>query len=184
MNATEQKIYLTPDAFSDLVITCDGKTLIGLDFMKANEPLPGPVKTPEVFRETERWLDLYFAGHDPGFLPEFRIDGMSEFRKSVMDILLKIPYGITRTYGEIAGEIAQIRGKRVSAQAVGGAVGRNPISIMIPCHRVIGADGSLTGYGGGIRNKIALLELEGIPVNEAESGVEEMREAYADEDLQ
>lgn len=167
MNAMERKIYPTPAPFSDLIMTCDGKTLIGLDFMKTDDPVREPAGNPEVFRETERWLDLYFSGRDPGFMPEFRLDGMTEFRQSVMEILLKIPYGRTRTYGEIAREIELNRGKRVSAQAVGGAVGRNPISILIPCHRVIGADGSLTGYGGGIGNKIALLGLEGIPVKEA-----------------
>lgn len=113
-----------------------------------------------VFRETVRWLDLYFDGKQPDFLPEMRLEG-TEFRREVWEILLKIPYGKTMTYGEIGAEIARKRGiAKMSAQAVGGAVGHNPISILIPCHRVLGADGSLTGYAGGVKRKFCLLALE------------------------
>ena len=107
-----------------------------------------------------RWLDTYFAGREPAFMPPLHPIG-SSFQRSVWEILLQIPYGRTTTYGEIARQLAEKRGlPRASAQAVGGAVGRNPISILIPCHRVVGANGSLTGYAGGIDRKITLLEWE------------------------
>ena len=115
-----------------------------------------------VFDQTKRWLDLYFSGREPGFTPALNPAG-SAFRRAVWEILLKIPYGKTTTYGQIAREIAAARGlAKMSAQAVGGAVGHNEISIIIPCHRVIGAHGNLTGYAGGIDRKIKLLKLEGI----------------------
>ena len=106
------------------------------------------------------WLDLYFSGQKPDFLPPLYSEGTA-FQKSVWEILLQIPYGKTISYGEIAHQLAEKRGiPRMSAQAVGGAIGRNPIAIIIPCHRVEGADGSLTGYAGGIDKKVKLLELE------------------------
>ena len=107
-----------------------------------------------------RWLDIYFTGREPDFMPPLHPVG-SAFRQSVWEILLQIPYGQTTTYGEIARQLAERQGGvRVSAQAVGGAVGHNEISIIIPCHRVVGTGGSLTGYAGGIDKKIKLLELE------------------------
>ncbi len=110
--------------------------------------------------EAKRWLDIYFAGKEPDFLPPLHPAG-SAFRQSVLEILLKIPYGQTITYGDIARQLAARRGlANMSAQAVGGAVGHNEISVIIPCHRVVGANGSLTGYAGGIDKKIKLLELE------------------------
>ncbi len=113
-----------------------------------------------VFEQADRWLDLYFGGSEPDFLPPLSIK-TTEFRKAVWEILLTIPYGETRTYKEIAQIVAGQKGlSQMSAQAVGGAVGHNPISLMIPCHRVIGSDGSLTGYAGGIEKKIWLLEME------------------------
>ena len=119
-------------------------------------------KNLAVFDQTKRWLDLYFSGREPGFTPALNPAG-SAFRRAVWEILLKIPYGKTTTYGQIAREIAAARGlAKMSAQAVGGAVGHNEISIIIPCHRVIGAHGNLTGYAGGIDRKIKLLQLEGV----------------------
>ena len=119
-------------------------------------------KNMAVFDQTRRWLDLYFSGREPGFTPALNPSG-SAFRRAVWEILLKIPYGKTTTYGQIAREIAAARGlAKMSAQAVGGAVGHNEISIIIPCHRVIGAHGNLTGYAGGIDRKIKLLQLEGV----------------------
>lgn len=113
-------------------------------------------------QETVRWLDIYFAGHEPNFLPPLAPQG-SLFRKAVWDILLSIPYGKVMTYGEIARLLADVSGqKQMSAQAVGGAVGANPIGIIIPCHRVIGANGNLTGYAGGLTAKVNLLKLEGV----------------------
>ena len=110
--------------------------------------------------EVKRWLDIYFAGKEPDFLPPLHPIG-SAFRQSVWEILLQIPYGKTTTYGEIARQLAEKRKlPRMSAQAIGGAVGHNEISIIIPCHRVVGTNGSLTGYAGGIDKKMKLLKLE------------------------
>lgn len=110
--------------------------------------------------ETTQWLDVYFAGKEPDFTPLLHLVG-SDFRQAVWNILLSIPYGRTMTYGQIAKQLAKNTGiDKMSAQAVGGAVGHNPISIIVPCHRVVGASGSLTGYAGGLDKKIALLELE------------------------
>ena len=111
-------------------------------------------------REILAVLALHFSGTEPDFLPPIHLKG-SPFRLAVWEILQKIPYGKTLTYGEIAKEIARLKGlPRMSAQAVGGAVGHNPISIVIPCHRVVGTDGSLTGYAGGVDRKAKLLALE------------------------
>ncbi len=118
----------------------------GVDYQEKETP---------VLTETVRWLDVYFSGKDPGFLPPLHPQG-SPFRQTVWDILLTIPRGQTMTYGEIARRLGVH-----SAQAVGGAVGHNPISILIPCHRVVGSDGSLTGYAGGLDRKTRLLQLEG-----------------------
>jgi len=113
-----------------------------------------------ILAEARRWLDVYFGGQEPDFLPPLHPIG-SAFRQSVWEILLRIPYGQTMTYGEIARQLAEKKGlSQMSAQAVGGAVGHNEISIIIPCHRVIGTNGSLTGYAGGIDRKRRLLELE------------------------
>ena len=113
------------------------------------------------FSEARRWLDIYFSGREPDFMPPLHLLG-TPFQKEVWEILRTIPYGETTTYGEIAEKIAQKRGlPHMSAQAVGSAVGHNDLSLLIPCHRVIGASGSLTGYAGGIDKKIYLLKLEG-----------------------
>ena len=118
-----------------------------------------PKETP-VLAEAKKWLDLYFSGKEPNFIPPLHPAG-SPFRQAVWKLLLEIPYGQTTTYGEIAGRLAAMQNtSSMSAQAVGGAVGHNEISIIIPCHRVVGTNGSLTGYAGGIDRKIALLKLE------------------------
>ena len=126
--------------------------------------LSGPgteIMTP-VFEMTERWIGIYFSGKEPDFTPPLAPAG-TPFRRAVLDVLLTIPYGKTMTYGQIASVIAEQRGlKTMSAQAVGNAVGHNPISIIIPCHRVIGADGGLTGYAGGLERKRRLLAMEKI----------------------
>lgn len=115
-----------------------------------------------LFGTAKRWLDIYFGGKEPDFMPPLHLTG-SDFQLAVWELLRKIPHGETTTYGEIAGILAKQKGlAHMSAQAVGGAVGRNPISVMIPCHRVIAADGSLTGYAGGIERKSDLLALEGV----------------------
>ena len=114
----------------------------------------------QVLAEAKKWLDLYFSGEKPDFTPPLHPAG-SPFRQAVWKILLEIPYGQTTTYGEIAKQLAAMQNtSSMSAQAVGGAVGHNEVSIIIPCHRVVGTNGSLTGYAGGMDKKIALLELE------------------------
>lgn len=118
-------------------------------------------KSDETLDKAKQWLDCYFTGEEPDFNVPLYYNS-SPFRMEVWDVLKSIPFGQTMTYKEIADIIASSRGvDKMSAQAIGGAVGRNPISIMIPCHRVIGSDGSLTGYAGGINKKLKLLELEG-----------------------
>lgn len=119
-------------------------------------------KNLPVFEQAKHWLDLYFRGEIPDFTPPLSFNG-SPFRLAVWEILMRIPYGQVMTYGQIAAIMAENQGqKTMSAQAVGGAVGHNPISIIVPCHRVVGSNGSLTGYAGGIEKKIGLLTLEKI----------------------
>ena len=116
-------------------------------------------ETP-VLTKAKKWLDIYFSGDEPDFMPPLHPSG-SPFRQEVWKILSEIPYGQTATYGRIAQQLAKDLGlSRMSAQAVGGAVGHNEISIIIPCHRVVGTGGSLTGYAGGMDKKVKLLELE------------------------
>lgn len=122
-------------------------------------------KDLSIFHETKKWLDIYFNGKNPGPIPDISFDspGATPFRLSVWKLLLKIPYGKTTTYGDLASKIAgQRKIPRMSAQAIGGAVGSNPISIIVPCHRVIGTSGELVGYAGGLDRKKYLLELEGV----------------------
>lgn len=143
----------------------DGESLTGLwfdgqKFFRDTLYETAAKKQLPVFEDTCRWLDIYFSGRNPGFMPSLKLSG-TPFRMSVWRILLSIPYGHTLTYGDIARQIAAERGvNTMSAQAVGGGVGHNPISIIVPCHRVIGTDGSLTGYAGGMDRKIWLLRHE------------------------
>ena len=161
LQATFRWQYRTPKGFSDIVMTSDGEALTGLCFVGSRD-VDGTVRDLPVFRQTRRWLDIYFSGRQPDFTPTYAIRDLTSFRRDVVEEMLKIPFGMTATYGDIARTIAKRHGfARMSAQAVGGAVGWNPICLIIPCHRVIGADGNLTGYGGGMANKIALLALEG-----------------------
>lgn len=128
------------------------------------DPAHGEKALP-VFEQTKDWLDIYFSGREVNFTPTLHMMG-SDFQISVWEILRDIPYGKTMTYGEIARRIAKQKGlPRMSAQAVGGAVGHNKISLIIPCHRVIGSNGSLTGYAGGIDKKKKLLSLEQADIN-------------------
>ena len=159
-------VYHYASPLGGITLNSDGQALTGLMFdgekyFKETIDTNGAEQELAAFAETVRWLDTYFSGNDPGFLPPINLH-TTPFRREVCEIMLTIPYGETMTYGEIAAIIAQRRGvARMSAQAVGGAVGHNPISLIIPCHRVIGTNGSLTGYGGGIDKKIKLLKLEG-----------------------
>ena len=154
-----------------ITISSDGSALTGLWFDGQKyfaSTLSADYKTKDlpVFTEAKRWLDIYFSGREPDFTPPLSLNG-SAFRMAVWQILQSIPYGQTITYGHIARQLAAQQGKtKMSAQAVGGAVGHNPISIIVPCHRVVGVGGSLTGYAGGIDKKVQLLELEGIDTTE------------------
>lgn len=156
--------YKTPVGFDDMLLGSDGAFLTALCFEHSRDVRKiehGEPKDLAIFEQTVRWLDIYFSGKQPDFTPAYKIDA-TPFRQAVIERMLRIPYGQTVTYGSIAAELAAERNlARMSAQAVGGAVGFNPICLIVPCHRVVGASGSLTGYGGGIRNKIALLKLEG-----------------------
>ena len=150
-----------------ITISSDGIALTGLWFDGQKyfaSTLGADYKEKDlpVFAEAKRWLDIYFSGREPSFTPPLSLNG-SAFRMAVWQILQSIPYGQTITYGDIAKQLAAQQGKaKMSAQAVGGAVGHNPISIIVPCHRVVGAGSSLTGYAGGIDKKVQLLELESI----------------------
>lgn len=166
----DEKILLYPysSPLGKMTMASDGKALTGLWFDGQKYFGAGfwedkrnyEQKELPVFEETIRWLDLYFRGKEPDFLPELSLRG-TEFRKEIWKFLLEIPYGKTTTYGELAEKIAKKKGLlAMSAQAVGGAVGHNPVSILVPCHRVVGSDGSLTGYAGGMEKKLALLTLE------------------------
>ncbi len=158
MNST---IYQSP--LGTICLTADGEGLTGLWFETKKDPAASSgleEKDLPVFDETKRWLDIYFSGRDPGFFPPLHLTGTA-FQLEIWDLLREIPYGETVSYGELAARIAARRGmERMSAQAIGGAVGRNPVSIIVPCHRVIGSDGRLVGYGGGIEKKAALLKME------------------------
>ena len=158
-----------------LTAASDGENLTGLWFdgqkyFAAGLDPEHVEKNLPVFEETGRWLGLYFKGEIPDCVPPLRLKGTA-FQKAVWEILLTIPYGETMTYGEIARKIASAQGlARMSAQAVGGAVGHNPVSLIVPCHRVVGADGSLTGYAGGVERKRRLLMIEKRGAKEVEAG--------------
>ena len=179
-----EKIYHYRSPLGGITIATDGEALIGLWFdgqehfgstlsegsgaaaADAAEVVAGAdleTARPAVIDETVEWLDQYFSGKRPDHTPKIRLIG-TDFRKRVWEKLLTVPYGQMTTYGELAADLADAgtgsAAKGASARAVGGAVARNPISIIVPCHRVLGAGGSLTGYAGGIEKKAALLELE------------------------
>ena len=155
--------YKSP--LGDILLAADEIGLTGLWFEGQKyfaNTLPDESTAQEtpILAEAKSWLDVYFSGKEPEFTPPLHPAG-SAFRQAVWKILLQIPYGQTITYGEIARKIAEMQNiSRMSAQAVGGAVGHNEVSIIIPCHRVVGTNGSLTGYAGGIEKKVALLKLE------------------------
>lgn len=148
-----------------MLLAADGIGLTGLWFdgqkyFARGLPAERTARETPALTQAKRWLDCYFGGREPDFLPPLHPVG-SAFRQAVWELLLQIPYGKTVTYGELARRLAEMRGSAgMSAQAVGGAVGHNAISVIIPCHRVVGTDGSLTGYAGGIDRKVRLLELE------------------------
>ena len=148
-----------------ITVASDGEAIIGLWFdgqKYFGSTLSGEYgeKALPVFDEADRWLDLYFGGNAPDFTPRLRMRA-SAFRRAVWEILLTIPFGQTMMYSQIAERVADEMGiPRMSAQAVGGAVGHNAVSLIIPCHRIVGAGGSLTGYAGGLEKKAFLLQME------------------------
>lgn len=157
--------YKTPLGFDDIMLNSDGKYLTGLWFINTDDTKKHDENCLEknlpIFKETCSWLDVYFSGKVPNFTPKYKIDNLTQFKKEVIDIMNSVSYGSTITYSDIANVIAKKRGiTKMSAQAVGKAVGKNPICIIIPCHRVVGKNGSLTGYSGGLKNKAALLACE------------------------
>ena len=151
-----------------LWLTAEGGALTGCWFAGGRFPPDLPPQPPRqtddpVLAAAQRWLKVYFSGRDPGPTPPLAPAG-PPFQREVWQLLAAIPWGEAAGYGQLAADLAAARGiPKMSARAVGGAVGRNPISIFLPCHRVLGAGGRLTGYGGGLENKIFLLKLEGIP---------------------
>lgn len=166
-----QTTYMSP--MGKITLVSDGKELIGL-WLENQKYFLGTIKEVitekhdlEVFDKTITWLEQYFAKEKP-VISELPLKPQgSDFRKQVWKILCDIPYGEVITYGDIAKKVAkQMNKKTMSSQAVGGAVGHNPISIIIPCHRVVGTNGSLTGYAGGIDKKITLLKLEGVDLRD------------------
>ncbi len=150
------KLLLAADDVGLTGLWLEGEKYYALGLDEEHEAREVPV-----FDQARQWLDVYFTGREPDFMPPIHMLG-TPFQKEVWELLRKIPYGQTTTYGALAGQIAKQRGlERMSAQAVGSAVGHNELSIIVPCHRVVGGNGSLTGYAGGIGKKIALLKLEG-----------------------
>lgn len=151
--------------FGDITAVTNGEQLVEMLLPGQSSQMEEVItevskKNIDVLKITQEWLDIYFTGKEPDFMPKIKPEGTA-FREAVWGILLKIPYGEVTTYGWIAEEIARERGiEKMSAQAIGGAVSHNPISIIVPCHRVIGKGGNLTGYGGGLGLKIKLLKFE------------------------
>ena len=148
----------------EILLVSDGEALCGLYF-EGQKYYPALVEAKEepslpVFRSARAWLERYFAGEAPEEKVPLRAAG-TDFQRAVWALLSEIPYGATVTYGELADTLSAQRGRPCSARAVGAAVGRNPISVIVPCHRVLGAGGALTGYAGGLARKSALLRLEG-----------------------
>lgn len=154
----------------EITLRSDGDALTGLWFADdkhygAKDIAGAALADLDVFMQAEAWLAEYFAGREPKVSVPLKLQG-SEFQMQVWRLLQDIPYGRLVTYGDIAKKIAAQKGvARMSAQAVGGAVGHNPLCIIVPCHRVVGANGSLTGYGGGMWRKVRLLELEKVDMS-------------------
>ena len=157
-------IYKTPDDFGDIIMESDGEYLKKLVFWNSKDLVnkDSKFKNLELFAITKKWLDIYFKGDIPDFTPKYKLYNLSNFTMDVIEYIKQIPYGKTISYKDIADSIAKKRNiEKMSSQAVGGAVGRNPICIIIPCHRVIGSKKKLVGFGGGLHNKISLLKKEG-----------------------
>lgn len=160
-----------PTPLGEILLSSDGNNLTGLWFTGQKYFATNIGNNPDynknllVFKQANNWLDTYFAKNDPKAINIPLAFHGTDFQKNVWHILQEIPYGATCTYGDIADKIYADRGRKTAARAVGNAVGQNPISIIVPCHRVIGANGTLTGYAGGIDKKQYLLRLEGSIIN-------------------
>ncbi|MCI8378430.1 MAG: methylated-DNA--[protein]-cysteine S-methyltransferase [Lachnospiraceae bacterium] len=163
-------IYYYDSPLGGITVSSNGSQITGLWFDSQKyfgDTLPKDYEEKDlpIFEEAKRWLDIYFSGEAPDFTPPLKMD-TTPFRKAIWEIMLTIPFGQTMTYGGIADRIAKQKGiAKMSAQAVGGAVGHNAISLIIPCHRVVGSNGSLTGYAGGIEKKVQLLTMEKIDMS-------------------
>jgi methylated-DNA-[protein]-cysteine S-methyltransferase len=160
-------VYRIKSPVGILTVSSDGKSVSGL-WIEGQKYFAGTLgkdvleQNLPIFENVQKWLGIYFSGKEPDFMPPLMPKG-SPFQKSIWNILCKIPYGQTTSYGEIAKQFElENKGKSTSARAVGSAVGHNPVSILIPCHRVIGKNGDLTGYAGGINIKLKLLQMEGM----------------------
>ena len=158
------KKYHSP--IGDLYMRSDGSVITGLWFINVQDEQHDSIETTKIsipiFEKMTQWLDLYFSGKEPDFMPDYRVEDSTFFRNQVIAIVKQIKYGEVLTYQQIADQIAKENGiAKMSAQAVGRALGWNPICLLIPCHRVVGTNGSLVGYSGGIEHKIELLKLEG-----------------------
>ena len=155
--------YISP--LGRILLTADEIGLTGLAFEGQKNAVQGLIRESEekettLFSGVKKWLDIYFSGVEPDFQIPIHLEG-TDFQMCVWEMLCTIPYGETTTYGAIAKQIAHDRGiSKMSSQAVGNAIGRNPVSVIVPCHRVIGAKGNLTGYAGGIERKAELIKIE------------------------
>ncbi|MCM1513525.1 MAG: methylated-DNA--[protein]-cysteine S-methyltransferase [Anaeroplasma bactoclasticum] len=171
MNKTDMYYINKYDSpIGGITLASNGKELTGLWFdgqkYFANNLPEHPMEMDlPLFKQTKKWLDIYFSGKTPDFTPPISMENISPFRKRVWEIMLAIPFGKTSTYEKIAKQIEKESGKKASAQAVGGAVGHNSISLIIPCHRVVGTNGNITGYAGGIDKKLFLLQMESIDIS-------------------
>ncbi len=153
--------YASP--LGTMLLSADSEGLTGLEYANESAAAEKDIANPAL-RKAKKWLDLYFSGTDPKFTPPLHLTG-TKFQQEVWELLLKIPYGKLTTYGALAKAVAARQGKeKMSAQAIGGAVGRNPVGIIVPCHRVVGSNGDLTGYASGIEKKERLLRMEGISI--------------------
>ena len=160
-------VYKTNETLDDIILISDGEYLTDLHFINSDNDLKKyeniKVKELDIFNQTCKWLDIYFSGKNPDFVPRYKLYNVTPFVNEIIKILVTIPYGETMTYGEIAKIIADNRKiKKMSSQGVGQGVGNNPICIIIPCHRVLGKNNKITGYSGGLNNKKFLLDLENI----------------------
>lgn len=155
--------YITPNEYDNIIIESDGEYLTGLTFeLEEEKELFKEIDLP-IFKSTIKWLDMYFKEEIPNFIPKIKLENLTPFQTLVATLIKDIPYGESITYNDLAKKIVKIKNiQKMSAQAVGGALGKNPICIIIPCHRVIGTSKKIIGYSAGILNKKALLKHEKI----------------------